>query len=84
LIPLDHPLRQIVYGESGNAVETVIVGGRVVVENGSITTFDENRVFDEVQKRIERLQARFLGFKGSVDSQAAFLRKALLTAGPSA
>jgi len=80
LIPLDHPLRQIVYGETGSGVETVIVGGRVVVENGSITTFDENRVFDEVQKRIESLQARFLEFKGSVDGQAAFLRKALLTA----
>jgi cytosine/adenosine deaminase-related metal-dependent hydrolase len=75
LNPLEQPLHQIIYGESGNGVETVIIEGRIVVENGVITTFDENKVLDEVGKRVERLQARYLETKEQVEAEAAFIRR---------
>jgi 5-methylthioadenosine/S-adenosylhomocysteine deaminase len=78
LNPLEQPLHQIIYGESGNAVETVIIEGKIVVDDGVITTFDEQKVLNEVGKRIERLQARYLKTKGKVDEEAAFIRKAFL------
>ena len=75
LNPLEQPLHQIIYGESGNGVETVIIEGRIVVENGVITTFDENKVLDEVGERVERLQARYLETKEQVEAEAAFIRR---------
>ena len=78
LNPLEQPLNQIIYGESGNAVETVIIEGKIVVDDGVITTFDEKMVFDEVGKRVERLQARYLKTKGKVEAEAAFIRRAAL------
>jgi 5-methylthioadenosine/S-adenosylhomocysteine deaminase len=40
LVPLNDPVAQLVYGESGSAVTTVLVGGEVVVERGHPTRFD--------------------------------------------
>ncbi|MDB5370928.1 MAG: amidohydrolase [Roseomonas sp.] len=39
-LPLNSAARQVVYTEGGRAVRTVIVDGRVVVEDGRITTID--------------------------------------------
>jgi 5-methylthioadenosine/S-adenosylhomocysteine deaminase len=78
--PLEQPLHQIIYGESGNAVETVIIEGKIVVDDGMITTFDEKMILDEVEKRVERLQARYLKTKGKVEEEAAFIRRAFLGA----
>ncbi|HYB40598.1 MAG TPA: amidohydrolase [Candidatus Methylomirabilis sp.] len=40
LVPLNDPIWQLVYGESGSAVTTVIVDGEVVLENGRPTRLD--------------------------------------------
>lgn len=40
-VPLNSVARQLVYGESGADVETVIVDGRVVMQDRRITTIDE-------------------------------------------
>lgn len=40
-LPLNDPVRQLVYAESGRGVETVIVDGEVVIENGRSTRIDE-------------------------------------------
>jgi guanine deaminase len=47
-VPLNSVARQIVFTETGRAVETVIVGGRVVVRNRKLTTIDERALQDEV------------------------------------
>jgi guanine deaminase len=39
-VPLNSAARQVVYTEGGRGVRTVIVDGRVVVEDGRITTLD--------------------------------------------
>ena len=39
--PLNDVARQVVYGESGRGVHTVIVDGRVIVDAGACTTLDE-------------------------------------------
>jgi cytosine/adenosine deaminase-related metal-dependent hydrolase len=80
LNPLEQPLRQVIYGEFGNSVETVIIEGKIVVDDGVIKTFDEEKVIDEIEKRLERLQSRFQKTKGKVDEEAAFIRKVFLKA----
>ncbi len=49
-VPVHDPYAQLVYSLDGSAVETVIVNGRVVVENGRITTIDRKELFREVER----------------------------------
>ncbi|AMN41120.1 amidohydrolase family protein [Rhodoplanes sp. Z2-YC6860] len=63
-VPLNDPLAQIVFGASGATVDTVIVDGRVVVENGKITAFDMQPVLDEVRDLVRRQRARNSGLQG--------------------
>jgi cytosine/adenosine deaminase-related metal-dependent hydrolase len=46
-VPLNDPVRQVVYCEHGGSVRTVIVGGRVVVDEGKLTTIDLAALIEE-------------------------------------
>jgi guanine deaminase len=50
-------LRQLVYAEPARAVDTVIVGGRVVVEHGELMTVDLRQIRRECQEFLDRLAA---------------------------
>ena len=54
LTPMHDPLAALVYGARGSDVRTVIVDGRVVVRDHSVTTVDEERVCREVAQRASR------------------------------
>ena len=57
-VPLNDPVNQLVFAETGGAVDTVIVDGRVVVEAGRVTTFDAGEVVREVRAMGRALGAR--------------------------
>lgn len=46
--PLNDLERQLVYCETGSSVRDVVVGGRLVVENGKLLTLDEAAILAEV------------------------------------
>jgi 5-methylthioadenosine/S-adenosylhomocysteine deaminase len=48
LVPIYHPVSQLVYAARGSDVETVLINGRLVMENGRILTFDVERAMQEV------------------------------------
>ena len=54
------PIRStaLVYAETGAGVDTVLVGGRVVVERGRVTTVDEHRIYARAQAAAERQRAQ--------------------------
>jgi guanine deaminase len=56
-VPLRDALRQLVHGENGAAVDTVLVGGRVVVQQGRITTVDEAALRQRAEEAAQRLDA---------------------------
>jgi guanine deaminase len=56
-VPLRDPLRQLIHGENGAAVDRVLIGGRVVVERGRVTTIDEPALRRRAQARAEQLDA---------------------------
>jgi guanine deaminase len=58
LRPLNQPLNALVYAETGADVSTVLVGGRVVLENGRVLTVDETRLRTQAQEAAERLRER--------------------------
>lgn len=56
-VPLRDALRQLVYGENGAAVTQVLVGGRVVVDQGRLLTLDEAALRRQAQSAAQRLDA---------------------------
>ena len=56
-VPLRAPLLQLVFAENGAAVESVMIGGRMVLEHGEMLTVDERRLRAEVAEASARLDA---------------------------
>ena len=54
-VPLNDVATQLVYSEDGSAVESVMIGGRMVLDRGRITTLDEARLRREAETAVRRL-----------------------------
>jgi 5-methylthioadenosine/S-adenosylhomocysteine deaminase len=55
--PWDQLAGQIVHSELGGSVDSVIIGGDVVLENGRFTSIDEAEIHREAQEIVNRLYA---------------------------
>jgi guanine deaminase len=58
LVPLNDPVRQLVYGESGQAVDTVLVNGEIVLAHGRPIRFDADAALAEAGELGARLRER--------------------------
>ncbi len=56
--PLLNVMNQLVWSADGRGVHTVLVGGHVVVEDGRMTTVDEERLYAEAQRMGEEIVIR--------------------------
>jgi 5-methylthioadenosine/S-adenosylhomocysteine deaminase len=56
--PLLNVINQLVWSADGRGVHTVLVDGRVVVEDGHCTTIDEERLWADAQRMGESITAR--------------------------
>jgi guanine deaminase len=56
-VPLGNLARQIVFTENAAAVDSVMIGGRMVLDHGRITTIDEARLRRDAAAAAERLFA---------------------------
>jgi len=56
-LPLNDPVNQLVHPEDGTAVASVMIGGRLVVDNRRITTVDLARLRERVAAARDRLAA---------------------------
>jgi 5-methylthioadenosine/S-adenosylhomocysteine deaminase len=56
-VPENDLVSQVVFGEDGTGVESVMIGGRLVLDRGRFTTIDPARVRARVQAAVERLRA---------------------------
>ena len=73
--PFNSAVRQLVYSESGRSVRTVIVDGRIVVENGCMVTVDERALGEEIERLmprvrtdVDRLRAGYAEVRGYIDA----------------
>ena len=55
LIPLNDPVNQLVHTENGGAVDSVMIGGRMVLHRGRFTTVDPADVRRKVANRVAAL-----------------------------
>ncbi len=56
--PICNLVPNLVYAARGHEVETVMVDGKLIMENRKLLTVDEDRVIDEAQAAAEALAAR--------------------------
>ena len=56
-LPLNDPVNQLVHAEDGTAVDGVMIGGRMVVENRRVLTVDLARLRDRAEAARDRLAA---------------------------
>jgi guanine deaminase len=54
-VPLRSPLLQMVFGENGASVHTVMIGGRIVFHDGKLLTLDEPLLRRQAQEAVNRL-----------------------------
>jgi 5-methylthioadenosine/S-adenosylhomocysteine deaminase len=74
-VPFNSAVRQLVYGESGRGVRTVIVDGKVVVEQGRVNTVDERALREEIEGLmprvrgdVDKLRAGYAEVRGHIDA----------------
>lgn len=54
-IPENNLISALVYSANGSEVRTVIVGGEILMEEGTLLTIDEKKVFEECRRITKRL-----------------------------
>jgi guanine deaminase len=56
-VPLNDATNQIVNSEDSSAVDSVMIGGRMVLENGRFTTLNYEKMLRDVETTTDRLRA---------------------------
>jgi len=57
-VPLRNVMDQIVNGEDGTGVASVMIGGRMVFEDGHMTTLDYDALVSKIENAVERLSTQ--------------------------
>lgn len=57
-VPVNDPVAQLVFAETGAAVSHVLVDGRILVEDGRITSFDAAGALAEIRDRMASMKRR--------------------------
>ena len=66
--PCNDPAQQLVFGETGDSVHTVIVDGRVVVQGGKVTTVDVDALSREAHGMLASIRARNSALTSAIDA----------------
>jgi guanine deaminase len=75
-VPLNSAVRQLVYTEGGRGVQTVIVDGEVVVEDGALKTVNEDDLLAQVLDVIPRFREDFAAIQKRVERLKPYLAEA--------
>ena len=57
-VPVNDPQSQLVFAENGSSVDTVMVDGRILVEEGRITAFDAAAILSEAKPMMAAIRER--------------------------
>lgn len=56
--PLHNPIANLAYGVTGHSVDTVLIGGQIVLQDKKSTIFDEDALRDEVERTDRKILAK--------------------------
>ena len=74
-IPLHDPVNQVVHAEDGTGVDSVMIGGRIVVDRKRLTTLDTSRLAAQAEAAAERLRQANAESRRFADSLAGAVGK---------
>jgi hypothetical protein len=57
---VDDPIKTLVYAAKGTDIETVLVDGKAVVEDGAVPGIDESKLIDEASRAHLWQKGRFV------------------------
>ena len=72
-VPLNDVAVQMVMGESGAAVDSVMIGGRLVLDHGRLTTVDESKLRARAEEAVARLRGANAGILASARALEPFV-----------
>ncbi len=75
-VPANNTVRQLVYTESGRGVRDVIVEGRVVIDDGRLTTIDPDRLRAQVEDVMPAFTRDRLAVSQRIDTYRGYLAQA--------
>jgi len=74
-LPLNDAVTQVVYCENAAAVDSVMIGGRLVLDRGRFTTIDYEGLIARVEEAAERLAAANAGRRAEIEPLASIIGK---------
>jgi guanine deaminase len=74
-LPLNDPLRQLVYGETGASLDTLVVDGEIVMRDGRLTRVDEAALAREIHAAHAELEPAIAASEREVEELAAPYRR---------
>ncbi len=75
-VPLNSVVRQLVFTEAGRSVETVVVDGKVVVDNRKVVSIDQDALFAEAAELAKGLMKDLEGVQGRMEKLLPYLLEA--------
>ncbi len=75
-MPLNSATRQLVYTEGGRGVKTVMIDGRVIIEDGRLLSMDEKALIEQIGSVIPKFQEDYADIKARVDCMRPYLEEA--------
>jgi guanine deaminase len=72
-VPLNDFIQQLVFAEDGTGVDSVMIGGRMVMQHGKLTTIDLARVRHQAEEAVARLAAANAEAKVACDALAPYV-----------
>lgn len=76
--PRNNLLHQLVFSEQGESVDTVIVDGKIILNEGRITTIDEQALLNEVRSREHEIKEKISLSSASGKEIEPYIKQAYL------
>ena len=74
-VPLNNFLTQLVFCENGSAVDSLMIGGRLVLDHGRLTTVNVEKVIKDVERAVDRLRQVNASRRAELDAIGAIVGK---------
>jgi cytosine/adenosine deaminase-related metal-dependent hydrolase len=58
LVPTFNPISNLIYAAEGSDVETVLIDGRIIMQDRIVKTFDESTILQQARERAQKLLER--------------------------
>ncbi|MEM8759432.1 MAG: amidohydrolase, partial [Pseudomonadota bacterium] len=74
-VPLNDPLRQLVYGETGASLDRLIVDGEIVMADGRLTCIDEAAILAEIAEAHAEIEPSLAAAEAEIEAMMPAYRR---------